>query len=284
MRVLDSPEELRAWRGGGVNQGIVVFVPTMGALHRGHRSLLEYAAKLGDTLLVSIFVNPLQFEREDDLEAYPKTMQADLAMLEEVGATAVYRPRVADMYPEGFQTGIAAGPAALRFEGAARPGHFDGMLTVVHKLFQQCKPQIAVFGQKDAQQLYLVRRMVKDLDMLVQVKGAETWREEDGLAFSSRNVHLNPVARQQALVLHQALTAAQAAFHSGCQDAQALQKIMQDFFITSPAKLAYAEIISDHDFESVKPGFFCVWRAVIGARLDGVHLLDNLELGPAPTS
>ncbi|MDA0667823.1 MAG: pantoate--beta-alanine ligase [Planctomycetota bacterium] len=284
MHLLDSQEQLRRWRRGIPATSSVVFVPTMGALHLGHQSLLEYASTLGDVLLVSIFVNPLQFERENDLLNYPKTMDADLAMLQGVGAHAVYRPTTEDMYPEGYQVRISAGPAALRFEGAARPGHFDGMVTVVHKLFQRCQPQHAVFGQKDAQQLFLVQRMVEDLDMDVQVHAAKTWREPDGLAFSSRNVHLSEKARQQATVLHRALQAAKAAFDNGCHDPQALGQSMRHCFEHSPAKLAYADVISDTDFEAAQPGVAATWRAVIGARLEGVHLLDNLELGQVPNS
>lgn len=279
MHLLDSHEQLRAWRREIPAASSVVFVPTMGALHRGHQSLLEYASTLGDVLLVSIFVNPLQFEREDDLVAYPKTMRADLALLKEVGAHAVYRPSTEDMYPEGYQVRLSAGPSALRFEGAARPGHFDGMVTVVHKLFQRCRPQHAVFGQKDAQQLFLVQRMAQDLDMEVQVHGAATWREPDGLAFSSRNVHLSENGRQQATVLHRALQAAKSAFDNGCHDPEALEEGMRSCFESSPANLAYANVISDTDFEAAKPGVAAIWRAVIGARLEGVHLLDNLKLG-----
>jgi len=283
MKILESNAQLQAWRDAIPDTEEVVLVPTMGALHRGHRSLLEFAAECASTLVVSIFINPLQFERKDDLLAYPKTLDADLAMLKKMGVAAVYRPSASTMYPNGFQVQIAAGPSALCFEGAARPGHFDGMLTVVHKLFQRCRPQHAVFGQKDAQQLFLVRRMVEDLDMPLQIHAAPTWREQDGLAFSSRNVHLDDIARQEALVLHRALIGAKAAFDAGCTDPRALEQSMRTCFEQSPAVLAYADVISDTDFESAQLGASGNWRAVIAARLDGVHLLDNLELGQAPS-
>jgi len=282
MQIMHSNAQLQAWRNAVSATEEVVLVPTMGALHRGHRSLLEFASGLGSTLLVSIFINPLQFEREADLLAYPETMEADLAMLQELGVAAVYCPNAAAMYPQGFQVRVAAGPSALCFEGAARPGHFDGMLTVVHKLLQRCRPHHAVFGQKDAQQLFLVRRMVQDLDLPLQIHAGATWREDDGLAFSSRNVHLDASARQHALVLYRALNAAKAAFEGGCSDPRALEQIMRACFDASPAQLAYADVVSDTDFESAQPGVPGIWRAVIAARLDGVHLLDNLELGEAP--
>jgi pantoate--beta-alanine ligase len=253
----------------------------MGALHKGHISLLEHAAAKGGQVIVSIFVNPLQFERPEDLEIYPRTLEQDLTLLEEIGVAAVYMPEVAEMYPEGHQVGIDPGPAAFRLEGAARPGHFAGMLTVVHKLFQHCRPDVAWFGEKDAQQLFLVKRMVMDLELPVEVQGCPTFREADGLAYSSRNVHLSAANRKEALVLWKSLQAAHAAFADGERDPRRIEGRMLERFEGSAAELAYAQVVSDFDFDLPTPQTRGAWRAVVGARLDGVHLLDNLLLGRA---
>lgn len=281
MRLLRDRGDLHAWREALGSGSRVTLVPTMGALHRGHASLLEAASADGDPVIASIFVNPLQFERAADLEIYPRTLEQDLAFLEDLEVDAVYLPEVAEMVPEGHQVGIDAGPAALRLEGAARPGHFSGMLTVVHKLFQHCRPEVAWFGEKDAQQLFLVRRMVTDLEMPIEVRGCPTFREEDGLAFSSRNVHLDPAARQQALVLWQSLCIAKQKFAEGERHPRRIESAMQEVFLDSPAQLAYAQVISDSDFDAAQPESKGPWRAVVGARLHGVHLLDNLFLGSA---
>jgi len=281
MQHLPDAASLKAWRDSQATDAPVTLVPTMGALHIGHRSLLEHALAAGGPVVVSIFVNPLQFERSDDLQAYPRTLEADLAMLEEMGVAAVYLPTVEDLYPEGFQVSIDAGPAGSTFEGDARPGHFAGMLTVVHKLFARCRPQVAWFGEKDAQQLFLVRRMAADLDMGVRVEGCPTFREPDGLAFSSRNVHLDAEARQDALVLSRSLKVVEEAYAAGERDPRALEQQMAACFEGSPARLAYADVITEEQFVSAQPRDGCHWRAVVAARLDGVHLLDNRFLGPA---
>lgn len=281
MQRLEDAVALKAWREGWSSDTRVALVPTMGALHVGHRSLLEHAGADGATVIASIFVNPLQFERAHDLSVYPRTLEADLAMLEELGVAAVYIPTVEDLYPDGFQIGIDPGPAGETFEGAARPGHFAGMLTVVHKLFARCRPHVAWFGEKDAQQLFLVRRMAKDLDMGIQVEGCPTFRESDGLAYSSRNVHLDATARQEALVLSRALQAAAEAYDAGSRDPRALEQVMRACFEGSPAQFAYADVITEEQFVSAASNDGCHWRAVVAARLDGVHLLDNRYLGPS---
>lgn len=281
MHILPDATALQAWRASLPATTKVALVPTMGALHVGHRSLIEHAAQDGSAVLASIFVNPLQFEREEDLTFYPRTMEADLAILEELGVAAVYNPSVEDLYPEGFQIGIDPGPAGETFEGAARPGHFAGMLTVVHKLFARCRPHSAWFGEKDAQQLFLVRRMAADLDMGIQVHACPTYREQDGLAYSSRNVRLGQTARQDALVLSRALQACEQAYAAGERDPRALEACMRAPFADSPAVFAYADIITEENFVAAEANDGQHWRAVVAARLDGVHLLDNRYLGPA---
>lgn len=281
MQRLPDAASLKAWRDALPSETRVSLVPTMGALHIGHRSLIEHAGRGGGKVIVSIFVNPLQFERSHDLEVYPRTLEHDLQMLEELGVAAVYEPSVEDLYPQGFQIGLDPGPAGEVFEGAARPGHFAGMLTVVHKLFARCRPHAAWFGEKDAQQLFLVRRMSEDLDMGVEVCACPTFREDDGLAYSSRNVHLSAEGRPQALVLSQAWKAASAAYAAGERDPRALESLMQACFADSPAVLAYADIITEENFVAAESGDGQHWRAVIGARLEGVHLLDNHYLGSA---
>ncbi len=191
--------------------GRVVLVPTMGALHRGHLSLVSRARDLGGFVVVSIFVNPLQFGPNEDLDRYPRTLDADVAALDGL-ADLVFAPTAAEMYPDGpSSTRVSAGEVGRLFEGVSRPGHFDGMLTVVAKLLNIVQPDVAVFGQKDAQQVHLVGRMVDDLDLPVTIAVVDTVREEDGLALSSRNRYLDEDQRRAAITLSQALAAGASA-------------------------------------------------------------------------
>jgi len=210
LTVHDEPAKLaavtRALRGAGRK---VLLVPTMGALHEGHRALIRGARRApGSTVVaVSIFVNPLQFGAGEDLERYPRPLEADLEACREEGVELVFTPRVTDMYPEGADTAVTPGPLGSELEGAVRPGHFAGVLTVVSKLFHIVAPDAAYFGEKDYQQLTLVRKMVRDLDFPLRIVGVPTVREPDGLALSSRNAYLSPGDRTRATVLHRALTA-----------------------------------------------------------------------------
>ena len=221
--VIDTIDELRnrlclakqnaAARGGDAH---VVLVPTMGALHDGHRALVRRAVAVGDIVVVSIFVNPLQFGVNEDLDTYPRTLDADVAALAEEGAAFVFAPHAREMYPDGASsTRLTAGTVGGLYEGAARPGHFDGMLTVVAKLFNIVEPDIAIFGQKDAQQVFLVERMVADLNLRVRIEVVPTVREDNSLALSSRNRNLDEAARTAARSLSLGLSAAAEAATAG---------------------------------------------------------------------
>ncbi len=193
----------------------VGLVPTMGALHEGHLRLVELARRHADVVVVSIFVNPLQFDRRDDFERYPRPIDGDLVLCEAVGADAVYAPTAGAMYPPGFQTHVEPGALAAPMEGAGRPGHFRGVTTVVTKLFNAVRPAVAVFGQKDYQQLAIIRRMALDLDTGIEIVTAPTVREPDGLAMSSRNRRLSPSNRAAAVCVPHALEAAAQAMANG---------------------------------------------------------------------
>ena len=211
-RVIDRIEPLRA----ELAERTVALVPTMGALHDGHLALVDRALDMASTVVVSIFVNPLQFGPTEDLDKYPRTLEADVAALEARGVHYVFAPTVDVMYPHGdLETRVTAGAVGDLFEGATRPGHFDGMLTVVSKLFNIVQPTYAMFGQKDAQQVFLVSRMVDDLNLPVRIEEVDTVRATDGLALSSRNRYLSAEDRQAGLTLSRALSAAAASASSG---------------------------------------------------------------------
>ena len=182
-------------------------VPTMGALHAGHRALLRQARSDCDVVVMSLFVNPTQFGPGEDLDRYPRDEERDRAIAAAEGVDSIFAPTVEEMYPDGFSTMVSAGDVGSRFEGAHRPGHFDGVATVVLKLFNRLRPDIAYFGQKDAQQLAVIRRMTADLDLGVEILAVETVREPDGLAIASRNAYLSPEERRRASSLHRALVA-----------------------------------------------------------------------------
>lgn len=202
----------RARRGGSR----IALVPTMGALHDGHLALVDRARELADVVIVSIFVNPLQFGPNEDLDRYPRDLAADTALLESRGVEHVFAPSVAEMYPDGpSSTRVVAGKVGSLYEGRSRPGHFDGMLTVVAKLLGIVQPDVALFGQKDAQQLFLVRRMVRDLDLPVSIEAVDTVRESDGLALSSRNRYLDDRERRAARTIPHLLEAAASAADRG---------------------------------------------------------------------
>ncbi|MBW0091557.1 pantoate--beta-alanine ligase, partial [Pseudonocardia sp. KRD-188] len=217
-RVHRTPEDIgtavRALRASGRR---IAFVPTMGALHAGHRELIRHAHRAdGDAAtVVSIFVNPLQFGAGEDLDRYPRPLEADLAACRDEGVELVFLPGVGDMYPEGADTTVVPGPLGAQLEGAVRPGHFAGVLTVVAKLFHIVGPDLAYFGEKDYQQLALITRMVRDLNFPLSVVPVPTVREPDGLALSSRNVYLTPAERSRAATLYRALTAGAAAAADG---------------------------------------------------------------------
>ena len=270
----------------GDRSGPVGFVPTMGALHDGHASLARVARdRVGDgPVVVSIFVNPLQFGPGEDLDRYPRTLEADLTVCEREGVDVVFAPGVDEVYPGGEpQVMIRPGPLAKVLEGKTRPGHFRGVLTVVAKLFGLVRPDVAVFGQKDYQQLVLIRRMVLDLNMGVEVVGAETVREPDGLALSSRNRYLDPEQRAQAVALSRVLRAAQDA--AGYGAASALAAARAELRAAQGVDLDYL-VITDPDLgelpDDVPPGTEA--RALIAARVGTTRLIDNMPLVLYPTS
>jgi pantoate--beta-alanine ligase len=257
----------------------VGFVATMGAFHDGHRSLMRRARAERDALVVSIFVNPLQFGDPRDLEAYPRDEQADLADAEREGAEIVFAPSASEMYPDGQQeVTVDPGPLAQRIEGVSRPGHFRGVATVVAKLFSVVGTCASYFGEKDAQQLAVIRRVVRDLSVPVAIVGCPIVREPDGLALSSRNARLTPEQREAAPCLFLALSEAAAAARTGEREAATLIALMaREIGGTPAARLDYATVVDDRTFEeivTIEPPA----RALVAARFGDVRLIDNLPL------
>lgn len=271
---------MRSWsdarRGAGRR---IAVVPTMGALHEGHLALVRTAADRADCLVVTIFVNPLQFNEASDLAAYPRPIDDDLAACRAAGVDAVYAPTAAVMYPAGFQTHVVPGPLADRLEGPMRPGHFRGVATVVTKLLGATLPHVAVFGRKDFQQLAVVRRLVADLDLGVEVVGVPIVREPDGLALSSRNVRLSADDRRAAVVLSQALRAAAAAHRDGEHDAETLKQLARrEIGRESRASVEYVELVDPGTFEDVERADGAA-VLLVAAWFGDVRLIDNVELG-----
>jgi pantoate--beta-alanine ligase len=261
----------------------VVLVPTMGALHAGHLSLVRRARTRGDIVVVSIFVNPLQFGPTEDLASYPRTLDADIAALAAEGVAFVFAPEVATMYPAGAaDTRVTAGPVAALLEGSVRPGHFDGMLTVVTKLVNIVGPDVVVFGQKDAQQVFLVQQAFADLNVRTEIEVVPIVREETGLALSSRNRRLETAEKEAALALSAALAAAAAAAAAGVQAARTAAQVI---LAAQPlVKLDYLVVVSPQDFQPVAAGFTGPARMLVAAHVGSVRLIDNeaLDLGSAP--
>jgi pantoate--beta-alanine ligase len=257
----------------------VGFVPTMGAFHDGHLSLMRRARDERDAVVVSIFVNPLQFGPGEDLSRYPRDEERDLSMARELGVEVVFAPNVEEMYPAGHQeVTVDPGPLGERLEGARRPGHFRGVATVVAKLFDVVGPSTAYFGEKDAQQLAVVRRMVRDLSLPIEVVGSPTVREPDGLATSSRNAYLSPEQREAAGCLFLALSEAAEMARGGERDAATLVAAMaREMGATPEARIDYAAVVDEETFEEV--GMITgPARALVAARFGETRLIDNLLL------
>ena len=275
MKVFSEIADIRQarWQALGVVWGLV---PTMGYLHEGHLSLVRQARQENERVAVSIFVNPNQFNNPTDLEAYPSNLARDLSLLEQENVDLVWSPTPEIVYPPGFQTDVTVNEVALPLEGAARPGHFRGVATVVAKLFNVFQPQRAYFGQKDAQQVVVIKRMVQDLNFNLEVVICPTWRDADGLAMSSRNVNLSPEARQQAVCLYQALEAAKKCLAQGERMTERLRTEMLQVIAAYP--LAQVDYVSVADPDTLTP----LERVETGALLslavfiDGVRLIDNM--------
>jgi pantoate--beta-alanine ligase len=258
-------------------QGRVVgLVPTMGYLHAGHRSLVDAAVAQCDVAAMTIFVNPLQFGPHEDLAAYPRDLERDLDLAREAGVAHVFAPSVAEMYPQPMRTTVSVAGVSATLEGASRPTHFDGVATVVAKLFSIAGPCRAYFGEKDFQQLAVVRTMVRDLSLPVEVVACPTVTEPDGLALSSRNVRLTADERAAAPVLHRALLAGRAAIDAGERDPAVVRRVMRDLVATEPlATLDYAEVVDASTFAVPDP-LVGELRLLIAARFANARLIDNI--------
>ena len=274
--VAEARKACDAARSAGRSVG---FVPTMGAFHQGHLSLMRRARGERDTVVVSIFVNPLQFGPGEDLARYPRDEDRDLAVAEELGVDLVFAPSVEEMYPGGEpEVTVDPGPLGDRLEGASRPGHFRGVATVVAKLFHVIGPSRAYFGEKDAQQLAMIRRMVLDLAYPVEVVGCPIVRERGGLAMSSRNASLTPEQRDAAGCLFLALSEAAQMARSGEGDGAKLVAAMaREIGATSQARLDYAAVVDEETFQEVRE-ITRPARAVVAARFGDTRLIDNLLL------
>lgn len=278
MEIVTTPADMRAWR--KARTGTVGLVPTMGYLHEGHLSLVRQSVQDNDATLASIFVNPTQFGPNEDFERYPRNEERDLAMLKDGGVAAVYMPNVGDVYPEGYETYVVPGATAERLEGASRPGHFRGVVTVVLKLFNATGADRAYFGRKDAQQLRVIRRMVKDLDLGVEIVPCPIVREADGLAMSSRNVYLSPEDRAAAVVLSRGLREAEAAYSKGERSAEALRGTVTRAVTAEPrATLDYVSLADDDTLEEEEGRVERPALLSLAAKFGATRLIDNIELG-----
>ncbi|GGA50857.1 pantoate--beta-alanine ligase [Sphingomonas psychrolutea] len=257
----------------------IALVPTMGALHVGHIALIEAAKRPGRKVVASIFVNPKQFGANEDLSRYPRKETADLAMLKAAGCDLVWLPPVEAMYPDGFATNISVSGVSDGLDGAARPGHFDGVATVVAKLFNQVRPDLALFGEKDFQQLAVIRRMVADLDFGIEIQGVPTQRDDDGLALSSRNVYLDDAQRGAAVALPRALGVAAKAIARG-DDPDAALGTAREALTTAGFTVDYVALV---DAETLAPARDSARerRLLAAAKLGPTRLIDNLAVPPA---
>jgi pantoate--beta-alanine ligase len=284
MRVISTVADMRQarqqmagppWRIG--------LVPTMGALHEGHLSLVRHARADDDTVVVSIFVNPTQFGPSEDYALYPRDPERDLALLRDLGTDLVFMPSAEEMYPKGFDTHVEVEKLTQRLEGASRPGHLRGVATVVTKLFNVVQPHRAYFGQKDAQQLAVIRRLTRDLDLPIEVVGLPTVREPDGLAMSSRNAYLSPEERKAALVLYRSLEAAQELWRSGVRDASLIRRRINEM-LAAPATggLARVDYVSVADAETLEELETVDRPALVSVavRIGKTRLIDNVTLSP----
>jgi pantoate--beta-alanine ligase len=280
VREVASSAELRAATDAARQRGAGVgFVPTMGALHAGHRSLLAAARGENDLVVASVFVNPLQFGPAEDLASYPRDREADLAVLDAEGADLVFLPAEEEVWPTPPEVRLQVGGLADRLEGLARPGHLDGVATVVAKLLHLVGPSRAYFGQKDAQQLAVVRRMVDDLAFPNQIVACPTVREEDGLAVSSRNAYLSPGERRRATALYRALRAGLDAFRAGRRDPAEVEAAARDLLADAPGvEPDYLALVDPAGFEPVKQAEAGQVLAT-AARVGRTRLIDNVILG-----
>ena len=273
---------MQAWSDGRRRAGRTIgFVPTMGALHSGHIALVDAAADICDEVVVSIFVNPLQFNESADFDSYPRPIDDDVGACRAAGVAAVYAPTGAAMYPEGSQTRVVPGALAATMEGLGRPGHFEGVVTVVTKLFGAVRPHAAVFGQKDFQQLQIIRRMTTDLDMGIDIVGHPIVREPDGLAKSSRNARLTPEQRAAAVIVPQSLAAAAGAAATGAAVDQ-IVAAAKDVVATEPlARLEYVTVFDSrtlHELESTEGVSPAQVRIATAVWFGDVRLIDNRDL------
>jgi pantoate--beta-alanine ligase len=279
MEIIRSVEWMKQIaRGAALAQRITGFVPTMGALHEGHLSLVREARRQCSPVIVSIFVNPTQFGPGEDLQKYPRNLERDCALLESLEVDYVFAPEAAEIYPRDFRTVVRVEGLIEKLEGRIRPGHFQGVSTVVLKLFEIVRPRFAYFGRKDAQQARIVRQMARDLNLDAEIVVCPIVRKADGLAMSSRNAYLNPSERRAATVLYRSLEAARRRMNSGARTAAEILETVRSTVGSEPlAKLDYAELV---DADSFEPLDFARAPALllIAARIGGTRLIDNLSI------
>ena len=280
LRTVQTPAEVRAFTAGLVGKRLAL-VPTMGFLHAGHQALICEGARRADAVAVSIFVNPTQFGPNEDLARYPRDLAGDLKKCAEAGATLVYAPQPPDVYPPGYQTYVQVEQVSRGLDGEKRPGHFRGVATVVTKLLALFRPHVALFGEKDYQQLQVIRALNADLELGAEIVGCPTVREADGLAMSSRNTYLDASARAQAVTLSRGLLAAQAAVRHGERSAGALQATIRAAMAGVPWVEDYVAVVDGKTLEPVDqlvPGRPA--RALVAAFLGKTRLIDNVALEP----
>ncbi|MGB7655343.1 MAG: pantoate--beta-alanine ligase [Novosphingobium sp.] len=282
MQIVRQLDPLRSALVQMRSESAVALVPTMGALHQGHLALVREARARAAHVAVSIFVNPRQFGANEDLGKYPRQLEADCALLEAEGVSLVWAPDAAAMYPQGYATTVAVSGVSGGLCGAARPGHFDGVATVVLKLFNQVQPDLAFFGEKDWQQLAVIRRMARDLDLTrphsQAIHAVATVREHDGLALSSRNAYLSPEDRRCAAALPAAMRAAIAAIGSGADRTQELARLQAALLAAGFASVDYAELRDAATLEPVSTPDASNARLLVAARIGGTRLIDNMPL------